>query len=207
MTDTQTPSPDTKRSVNDAAQAAERHAAGAAHALDTKLSGPLAPLESALDDVFGKKASYQLPKDIKNLLVTLAPWLALIGGVLGVFSAYNMWKWAHRANQAIETFNTMLGGALKDIVPKQDVSLGLMFWLSIAMTLLFAVLALLAFPGLKAQKKVGWNLMFYSLIANVAYGVVSLFYSGGGFGTFGMAVISSVIGTYILFQVREHYKA
>ncbi len=176
---------------------AEKRAGDAANRLDAKLSGPLAPLEVALDDVFGSKAQYQLPENIKKMLVEFAPWLALVGGVLGILSAYNLWQWAHR----LESINRVFG----DIIPAQNVSLGLMFWLSIAATLLFAALALLAFPGLKAKKKVGWNLMFYSMIANVAYGVVSLFYDGGGVGSLLTALVMSAIGFYILFQIRSNY--
>lgn len=190
------------RSAEEAAASAQRHASNAAGALDARLSGPLAPLEKALDDVFGEKASYQLPKDVKDMLVKIAPWLALIGGILGFVSAYNLWQWAHRANRALESLNAAFGS----IVPAQSVELGLTFWLSIVMTLVFAVLALLAFPGLKAKKKVGWNLMFYSMIANVLYGIVSVFYEGGGIGSLLASLIISAIGLYILFQVRANYK-
>ncbi len=197
MADTNGDTNGTKSTMNEA----ERRAGDAANRLDAKLSGPLAPLEEALDGVFGSKAQYQLPADIKKLLVAIAPWLALIGGVLGILSAYNLWQWAHRLDRANEAINQMFG----TMIPSQTVDLSLMFWLSIVMTLVFAVLALLAFPGLKAQKKVGWNLMFYSMIANIAYGIVSLFYEGGGAGALLSSLIVSAIGLYILFQVRSRY--
>jgi hypothetical protein len=205
MADTTKTSNDPKK-TEAPADAAERHASDAAHKLDAKLSGPLAPLETALNDIFGEKASVQLPKNIKDLLVQIAPWLALISAVLGVVSAFSLWQAAHYVNEFNESLNrwTESYGVR---VPAGDVELGLMFWLSIIMTLVFAALALLAFPGLKARKKVGWNLMFYSLIANVAYGVVSLFYSGGGASSFVGALIGSAIGAYILFQIRSHYLA
>jgi hypothetical protein len=202
MADTEKTSNSTKE-AQPAVDAAQRHANNAANALDSKLSGPLAPLEQALNGIFGEKAPYQLPKGLKETLVKIAPWLALIGGVLGVLSAYNLWKWAHRANEIADSINNLYGG----LVPRQDLDLGLMFWLSIATTLLFSALALIAFPGLRAKKKVGWNLMFYSMLANIAYGVVSLFYSGGGAGSLIMSLIVSAIGLYILLQVRSQYKA
>lgn len=188
------------RNGAEAVETAERHAANAANALDAKLSGPLAPVENALNDVFGDKASFQLPKDIKELLVKIAPWLALIGGILGLISAYNIWQWAHRVNRITEAFRVF-----DTVLPQQSVNLSLMFWVSIATTVLFAVLALLAFPGLQAKKKVGWNLMFYSLLANIAYSVATLFYDGGN--SFLMTLVTSAVGLFILFQVRSHYKA
>lgn len=200
MADTQNSSGN-ENNKNEAFDSAERRANDAANRLDAKLSGPLAPLEKSLDDVFGSKAQYQLPENIKKVLVDIAPWLALVGGVLGILSAYNIWAWAHRANQTLDSLNRLYG----DMVPRQTVELGLMFWVSIVMTLVFAALALLAFPGLKAKKKVGWNLMFYSMIANIAYGIVSLFYDGGGLGNLLSSLIVSAIGLYILFQVRSHY--
>lgn len=202
MADTEKTSNNTK-DTEATVDAAQRHADNAAHALDAKLSGPLAPLEEALDGIFGEKASFQLPKGIKETLVKVAPWLALIGGILGILSAYNLWRWAHRVNEITDSLNYAFGG----LVPQQSGDLGLMFWLSIVATLLFSVLALLAFPGLRAKKKVGWNLMFYSMLANIAYGIVSLFYSGGGAGSLLMSLIVSAIGFYILFQVRSQYKA
>lgn len=181
--------------------AAQRHADNAAQKLDAKLSGPLAPLENALDGIFGEKSSIQLPKNIKDFLVKVAPWLALLSGVFGLWSAYTLWRWAHRANDIVDGLNDLYGINMRT----STVELGLWFWLSIIMMVVFAVLALLAFPGLKAKKKIGWNLMFYSLVASVAYGVVSLFYDGTG-SLLG-AVVSAIIGAFILFQIRSHYKA
>lgn len=192
-----------KSNVQNSTEAAERHASNAANALDAKLSGPLAPLERGLDEMFGEKASYQLPSDIKDTLVKIAPWLSLLAGVFGLFSAFSLWQAAHRVNRVLDSFNQLSTSLGIDQVSAQ---LGLTFWISLGMTLVFAVLALLAFPGLKAKKKVGWNLMFYSLIANVGYGVASLFYYRMDIGSLLGAVIMSAIGAYILFQVRSRYE-
>lgn len=187
-------------------ESAERHAANAAKALDSKLSGPLAPLEKSLDDAFGEKASYQLPKEFKQLLVKLAPWFALIGGILGIISAYNLWRAAHRADEILESARRFTEGFGIDI-PTQDTSLGVMFWLSIASIVIVAILSLLAFPGLKERKKVGWNLMFYALLVNIAHSVVTLFDDGDNLGAFIMTVLFSLAGLYVLFQLRSYYIA
>ncbi len=187
-----------KKSANEATfKTAERHASHAANKLDAKLSGPLAPLENALDGVFGSKSPYQLPTDMKDLFVKIVPWLSLIAGILGFLSAISLWRMAHYLNISIVE-------GMSDYITPQ---LNLAFWLSLLLTLAFSVLALMAFPGLKAMKKVGWNLMFYSMLANIAYGIASLFYSNGG--VFGLisALIMSAIGFYILFQIRNRYNA
>lgn len=187
-------------------EAAERRAAGAAQALDARLSGPLAPLEKSLDDAFGEKASYQLPKEFKELLVKLAPWFAIIGGVLGLVSAYQLWRAAHYVNEWVDSVNRITEG-LGVRVPGQTPTLGVMFWLSIATIVIVAILSLLAFPGLKERKKVGWNLMFYALLVNIAHSIATLFYDGDRFGSFIMTVLVSLAGLYILFQLRAHYVA
>lgn len=175
MTEANKASNDKTGNAQTKTEAAEQRAASAAHALDARLSGPLAPLESALNDAFGEKATYQLPKEFKELLVKIAPWLALISGVLGLLTAFNLWQFANRVNRWRDAIDQSIGAW----IPVEDTRLELTFWFAIVAILLFSVLALLAFPGLKSQKKVGWNLMFYSMIASIAYSIVSLFYSGG----------------------------
>jgi hypothetical protein len=187
---------------NDVVNTAEEKASGAAKAIETKLSGPLAPVENALNGVFGEKSGIALPKNAKEWLVKVAPWLALISGVLGIFSAIGLWRAAHYVNEWVDYANQLteqLGGPTTN-------HLGLTFWLSLVVMVLFAILSLLAFPGLKNRKKTGWNLIFYSSLAQVLYGVVSLFYSGGGFGSFIMSIIWAVIGFFLLFQIRSYYK-
>lgn len=187
---------------NDTVKAAEEKASSAAKALDAKLSGPLAPVEKALNDVLGEKSGLKLPKNAKEGLVKIAPWLSLIGGVLGILSAISLWRAAHQVNVWVDYANQLsaqLGGPTTN-------NLGVTFWLSIIMMVIFAALALLAFPGLKDKKKTGWNIAFYSMLAQVVYGVVSLFYSGGGFGSLGLSLVSAGVGFFLLFQVRSYYK-
>lgn len=182
---------------------AEQRASGAANALDAKLSGPLAPLEKSLDDVFGSKAQYQLPANIKDLLVKLAPWLALLSGILGILGAIGLWSAAHMVNEM-----TSFYGAYSPAYTQAVNQMNAVFWIALIMDLIFSGLALLAFPGLKARKKVGWNLMFYSTLLSIVYSIVSGFYYNTGIvSSLIGAVIGAVIGFYILFQVRSRYTA
>lgn len=185
-----------------AATGAERKANSAALALDARLSGPLAPLENALDDLLGEKASYQLPTGFKDFLVKVAPWASLASGILGLLTAISLWRVGHYVNQMADYANQLsaMYGA-----PTRAGNLGVLFWISIVMILIFAALAFMAFPGLRARKKIGWNIMFYSMLASVLYSVVSLFYYGGGFGSFIGSLLAAIIGLYLLFQVRSRY--
>ncbi len=62
-----------------------------------------------------------------------------------------------------------------------------------------------AFPGTKARKKSGWDLLFYALLINVVYGIVVAFTDYGGFGSLIGSLVGSAIGAYFLFQIRVSY--
>ena len=183
---------------------AEQHARNAASALDARLSGPLAPLEKSLNDAFGEKASYQLPKELKELIVKFAPWLALIGGALSIFSAYGIWEATRRVNQWAVTANQWAESLGVD-APVRTAELNFSTGLSIVVMLVVAVLSLLAFPGLKDRKKVGWNLLFYGLLVNIAHSIITLFTDNYSMGSFVMTLVISAIGLYFLFQLRSYY--
>lgn len=195
---------ESKRGSEKNTTSAEAKANEAANAISAKFSGPLAPLEKSLNEVLGEKAPYKIPKNGREFLVKIAPWLSLAGGIVGIISAAGLWRAAHYVNQWVDYANRLsasIGG------PTQGNRLGVFFWLSLIALVGFSLLSLLAFPGLKAKKKTGWNLMFLSSLASFVYAVVSLFYDGGGFGSFAGTAIGTVLGLYLLFQVRSYYKA
>lgn len=187
-----------------ATKSAEQHARNAASALDARLSGPLAPLEKSLNDAFGEKASYQLPKELKELIVKFAPWLALIGGALSLFSAYGIWEATRRVNQWAVTANQWAESLGVD-APVRTAELNFTTGLSIVVMIVVAALSLLAFPGLKDRKKIGWNLLFYGLLVNIAHSIITLFTDNYSMGSFVMTIVISAIGLYFLFQLRSYY--
>lgn len=65
----------------------------------------------------------------------------------------------------------------------------------------------MAFAPTKERKKSGWNLLFLALLVNVVYGLVVTFTDYGGPSNFISVLISTVIGMYFLFQIREAYVA
>ena len=139
----------------------------------------------ALDDNYAKLPA--LPKGVNEFIVTVAPWLALIFGVLAVFSGLGAF------------------GILTALAPVATVAGAGQY----AFTGLIAALILLvqggidlwAFPSLKARKVMGWNLMSYSLLLGVVSSVVAL-----NVGSVLGAVVGALIGYYFLYQVKSYYK-
>ena len=125
-----------------------------------------------------------LPKGGRDALVMVAPWFALIFGVLGVLAG--------------------LGGLgiLSVLSPMMLLGSGLSATtgslLSVAIALVGSVLMLVAFPGLKAKKMQGWNFLFWSEVVALVSSLVALSFVGG--------VIGAVIGFYLLYQVKSYYK-
>ena len=159
-------------------------------------------LEKWLDDIFGKKSPVQLPKDVRDILVKIAPWLALAGGVIGLASSWGFWRAGHAVNRLVDwanQFSTALGGEVSAS------RLGIMWYVSLIAMVVQSVLMLAAFGGLKEQKKVGWNLLFYSSLVSALLAVAYLFTPGYGFVSFLGSLIGTAIGMFLLFQIRERY--
>ena len=159
-------------------------------------------LEDSLAGAF--KSAPKLPENAKKVIVQWLPYINLILGVLSLWAAYGLWKWAHWASEWTDAANNLsraFGGT--EVVSTSRMSV--VVWLALIVIAVEGVLYIMAFPGTKALKKSGWNLMFYALIVNAVYGVVNLFYSYGGVGSFLGYVIGTVIGLYFLFQIRDMY--
>ena len=170
--------------------------------------GPLSKLEDQLDKIVNKSLP-SLPRNAKKFMVTIAPWVALIGGVLSLWSAYNLWRWAHTLSfisnytKAVNSMYSMYGYGYR--APNSVAHMSVVLWIAMIITVVEGVIYLLAFPGLKNQKKSGWNFLFYGLLVNVVYGIVMIFTSYGGVGTFIGYLIGSAIGAYLIFQIRSSY--
>lgn len=124
-----------------------------------------------------------LPANWRDVIVNITPWLALVFGLIGVFGSL--------AAVGILTFLAplvLLGGGV-------GVASGGI--IGAVLALVASVLMVVAFPGTRAKKISGWNLLFYSEAVSLVSSVV--FFSVGG-------VIGALIGFYILFQIKSHYK-
>lgn len=134
----------------------------------------------SMDDFF-KKAP-QLPANIREILVKIAPWFALIFGILGVIAG--------------------LGAVgLSPIALGAGVEASAFVLISGILTIVSSVLMLMAFPKLQKHQYGGWKLIFWSEVVSV---IASLL--GITMGSILGAIIGALIGFYLLFQIKSYYK-
>ena len=162
----------------------------------------LGSLETSLAGIF--KCLPNISEGARKTIVSWAPWLDLAAGILSLLSLYWLWQWAHLANAWVNAANQLSASLGYGNVATTRLTVGI--WLALAVVAVEAVLYLAAFTGLKAQKKSGWNLIFYGAIVNVIYGVVLLFTDYGSVGNFLGYLIGSVIALWLLFQIRPAYR-
>ena len=127
-----------------------------------------------------------LPANIREVLVKIAPWLALVFGVLtllagvgglGLFTAYS-------------PVVAMYGG----------VGSSAFLILSSAIAIVQGVIMLIAFPSLNKKKVMGWNLLFWGEILAIVSSVITVSVSS----VIG-ALIGAAIAFYLLFQIKSYY--
>lgn len=159
--------------------------------------------EASLGDLF--KSLPALPAEWKEFLVKIVPWLALIGGIVQLGAAWSLYTWASSANSFINYTNELSRAMGGETVAS---GFSVFVYASLIILAIEAVLMLVAVPKLLNRQKSGWDLLFLAGLVSLLYAVVSLFmdYRGGFGGLFG-ALVSSAIGFYILFQIREKYLA
>ena len=150
---------------------------------NSDLKTSLAKLEETLDLYLVKKAPFQIPKNIKELLAKFGPWLMAIG----IIFALPMILFALGLGAVLAPFG-ILSGAGVGIG-------GIVGGVILAISL---VLEAMALPGLFKRSKKGWDLLFYATLVNAVHSLIT-FNLGG-------LVIGSLISLYILFQLKELYK-
>lgn len=139
-------------------------------------------VEHRLIPVFDKAP--HIPAEGRRVLVQIAPWLALLGGVLGI--------------SAIWATGIFTGALMVTLLQ----SAGSVVWvLALAVGLCSAVLDLLAFQPLRQQKKHGWNLLFWATLLSGAAAIVQIVLGYSSLGS----LLGILIGLWLLFEVRGMY--
>ena len=158
---------------------------GSADTAKAKAQEAMHGLEAYLAPIFEKFP--HLPEGGRKVIVDIAPWIVLVFGILGVVA--------------------LLGaGGLGALATMFAPGFSMMFLVQIVFGIASAALLLMAFPGMKAHTKKGWNLVFYSQVVSIIGGVIGLVI-GGMYGNNIIGIVISVlIGFYILFEVRTYYK-
>ncbi len=161
-------------------------------------------LEEKLNEVFVDKAPFQIPDDARKTIVNILPWLNLVFGILILWTAYGLYTAAKVVDQWVDYANSISKAYGGGAYAAQSSRLSAIVWISIIVLVVEGVLWLAAFPGVKDKKKSGWNILFIALLINIVYGFVSIFSDvRGGIGSFIGYAIGSVIGLYLLFQIRS----
>jgi hypothetical protein len=149
-------------------------------------------LEGWLETYLVKIAPFQIPPNGREWIVKAAPWIVLVllilllPAILAVFS---------------------LGTLVGVFSPAVGVAVGPLYYLALIVLLIQAVVMAVALPGLFKRKRSAWKLLFWATIVSITYGLVGWVGTPTDVGGLLWAAISAVISLYILFQVRDHYRA
>ncbi|MFH0773101.1 MAG: hypothetical protein V1922_02205 [bacterium] len=143
-------------------------------------------LETMLDEYLGKKAP-AMPDNIKETLVSFAPYLAIIGIVLAVPGIL-----------AILGIGAMLGPLTAFMGASYMMSYGVGYYVGVIGLIISAIFEGLAIPGLFKRSMGAWRFMYYASLVTFVASILQ--------GNFMSAIIGGLIGLYILFQVKSKYK-
>jgi hypothetical protein len=137
-------------------------------------------LMGMLDYYLVKKAPFALPANAKEWIVKFGPWIDVI--LLIIFLPVILFALGMSA--VFMPFAMMSGAA----------------GFGLASIIMVAQLGLMiaALPGLFARKISGWNLSFYSVVANLVYGLFT--------GAILSGLLGALVSLYILFQIKALYK-
>ncbi len=150
------------------------------------LNASLGQLEKTLDLYLGQKAP-QLPKNVREIIVNLAPWLTLIGIVVSlplVLLALGL--------GALATPFMFLAG------PAAGVSYGVSYTVSMVILAVALVLEAMAIPGLFKKSRKAWKLVYWAVLVSLVSNLFSFNIVSG--------LVGALISLYFLFQIKEYYK-
>jgi hypothetical protein len=147
------------------------------------LKTSLVKLEDTLDLYLIKKAPFQIPGNIKELIVRFGPYLTLVGVVISL---------------PLVLVALGLGTILAPLGFLSGSGVGLAGIVGTVVLAVCLVLEAMAIPGLFKRSIKAWHLLFYATLVNALYNLVTF--------NFGGLIIGTLVSLYILFQVKELYK-
>lgn len=150
---------------------------------------PADDLLVSLGDTF--KAAPKIPKGIIDFLVTIAPWIAIIFGVLTLISM---------------VFGTLFGfiASFVSLLSGQPL-VAISTLVAIIIGIVQGVLMVLSFKPLQKREMYGWKLMGYNNLLGALSTIVSVIATMNFAGLI-MSAIFMAIGFWILFQMKPSYK-
>jgi hypothetical protein len=143
-------------------------------------------LVATAEETYNKLNLPSLPPTIAELLVTFAPWISLLGGVLGLL--------VFVPGSLILLFFSPLAGL-------GGGGLGYIFTIiHLILSVVGAVVSLMAFSGLRNRSLRGWTLLFWATVIYLVAGLLPL-----SFGGLVSTILAGAIGLYLLFQTKPYY--
>lgn len=156
------------------------------HNKSSQLFALVSQIDTALDPYFTKKAP-QLPDNIRELLVKLAPYFTILGVILAALGLLVLIGVSAFASPFLLMF-AGVGGA-------QAIAGGV---LGIIFMAIQAGLEAMAIPGLFKNQRSAWELLYIAALVGVIYNLVSM-------NLFSL-VVNFLISFYILYQIKSYYK-
>lgn len=136
-------------------------------------------LESVLDEYLGTKAP-ALPENIKDTLVSIAPYLAIVGIIISLPAILALFS--------IGAFIPFVG---------YGIQYSLVYTIGIIVLAISMVLEAMAIPGLFKRAKSAWRLMYYSSLIGIVASLLQ--------GSISGALIGGLICLYVVFQLKAKY--
>jgi hypothetical protein len=151
-------------------------------------------LESKLDEVFVKKAPFQIPENGRKWIAQYAWIFALVGLILGILAFFPLLALVG----LVSTVGVVVGAGFAVLLA----------WVSLAVLAAYLVVLAISVPKLKKQERAGWQLTYYSMLVFFVYDIINwLAAPAVNFFGFVLNTIGVIAGLYILFQVRSYFKA
>jgi hypothetical protein len=138
-------------------------------------------LERTLAGWFGKLPG--LPANVREVLVKLAPYFAIIGVILSL---------------PVILFALKLGAIAEMIPGAGGMWLAYGTFLALPNAIISVVLLGLSISGLFARHSEGWRYLYYNALAGGVFAILDKDLGG--------LIIGTGISLYVLFQVRSYYK-
>lgn len=141
----------------------------------------LAQLEATMEEFFVTKAPFQIPTEAREAIVKYGPWVMLVLMILSLPALIALLG----LSTLFTTLAVASGKSMFSVIPG-------------IISLISLVVNAMALPGLFKRSKQGWQYAYYAQWLSVIASVVSL--------SVVSALVSGLIGFYILFQIKHLYK-
>jgi len=169
----------------------------------TNIKSLVADIEALGDKYLVREAPFQLPLEVKDLIVKIAYPLAVVGAVLMAFALIAVIP-AVIAMMGISVLMMPFSGP--HIVGFDLIGL-ILAALNIYVLFLSIKWLYFSLPGLKARTRSGWEYVFYGSLLGVVSNLLNSHSIVGIFVNIVPSLVSAIISMYLWFQVKDRYSS